>query len=361
MKKLLLAAFAAIALAAAPAMAADTHGKVQLWADGPYWAETNVGADEPWDYGLYFWWGDTVGYRRENDDWVASDGSTPTFGKDNATLQSEGWITADGVLAPSHDAARAHWGGDWRMPTDLELYGLVSNCDWTETTTNGVSGYVVRGRGDFAASSIFLPSAGGVFGTSLSDAGSYGYYWASVPYENASYIAWYLYFYSDRRNTDGSFRDNGHSVRPVFASIKLSALTDDYTAKDGDVLMGTTAYTVTVPGGATVTVNGVRITGGGSVNPAPAFAAGGEAVTTKFERGGGDTWAITAFAELANDAVGGDVTDGQIKVYRGDAVGGVTNAVAPTITRKKSAVKVEMTVDAPADAPAQFFKVKFGE
>jgi len=42
-------------------------------------------------------------------------------------------------------------------------------------------------------------------------------------------------------------------------------------------------------------------------------------------------------------------------------VDGITNAVAPTITRKSSAVKVEMTVDAPADAPAQFFKVKFGE
>ena len=52
---------------------------------------------------------------------------------------------------------------------------------------------------------------------------------------------------------------------------------------------------------------------------------------------------------------------GQSKVYRSDDVGGVTNAVAPMVTRKSSAVKVEMTVDAPADAPAQFFKVKFSE
>ena len=55
------------------------HGKVQLWAGGPYWAETNVGADEPWEYGCYFWWGDVVGYRRENDAWVASDGSSSGF------------------------------------------------------------------------------------------------------------------------------------------------------------------------------------------------------------------------------------------------------------------------------------------
>ena len=80
-----------------------------------------------------------------------------------------------------------------------------------------------------------------------------------------------------------------------------------------------------------------------------------------FSKGLGNTWMLTAFAELANDAVGADIADGAIKVYRGDTEDGVTNAVVPTITGKKSAVKVEMTVDAPADASQQFFKVKFGE
>lgn len=39
-------------------------GGVQLWENGPYWAECNVGASAPEDYGYYFWWGDTVGYTR---------------------------------------------------------------------------------------------------------------------------------------------------------------------------------------------------------------------------------------------------------------------------------------------------------
>ena len=29
--------------------------RVQLWANGPYWATTNIGAEEPWEYGYYFW------------------------------------------------------------------------------------------------------------------------------------------------------------------------------------------------------------------------------------------------------------------------------------------------------------------
>ena len=57
----------------------DTRAKVQLWEGGPYWATTNIGAENPEDYGYYFWWGDTVGYKRENDKWVASDGSSLSF------------------------------------------------------------------------------------------------------------------------------------------------------------------------------------------------------------------------------------------------------------------------------------------
>ena len=349
---------------------AGTHAKVRLWAGGPYWAETNVGADEPWESGLYFWWGDTVGYRRENDAWVASDGSSsnfsfdagnaPTSGKDDLTLQSEGWITADWILMPEHDAATAKWGDNWRMPTGQELDDLIANCDWTWTTTNGVNGYVVRGRGNFVSNSIFLPYSGYGIGTDFDAAGAWGYCWSSV---RGTWGGARALVFGAQRQTGVGGSHRGYSVRPVQtpAPIDLSALTADYTAEYGDVLTGTTTYNVTIPGGATVTINGVSVTGGGSVNPAPAFSSGGEAVMTKFEQGAGDTWVITAFAELDNDAMGADVPDDAITVYRGDAVGGVTNAVIPTITEKKSAIKVEMTVDAPANAPRQFFKVKFGE
>lgn len=201
------------------------HQKVQLWDGGPYWATTNIGAEKPEDYGYYFWWGDTVGYKRENDKWVASDGSnsnlsftrdnTPTYNKSIPTLQSEGWITADGVLAPEYDAAKKHWGGDWRMPTKQEFGDLNSKCDWVWTTLNGVNGYIVRGKGDYSSKSIFLPCAGRGDGTSLGGAGSYGYYWSSFPY-SSHFDAWYLEFRSSYHYWDTHYtRFYGQSVRPL--------------------------------------------------------------------------------------------------------------------------------------------------
>jgi len=199
-----------------------THNKVQLWEGGPYWADRNVGAERPEDYGYHFWWGDTVGYKRVGNAWVASDGSSqnfsfgnaPTFRKDDATLKREGWITDDGVLAPEHDAARTHWGGSWRMPTGQELEDLRNKCDWSWMTMNGVNGYVVRGKGAYASYSIFLPCVGRGYGTSLNDAGWYGDYWSSVPYSD-NYHAGGLGFGSSRHYASYSSRYFGRSVRPV--------------------------------------------------------------------------------------------------------------------------------------------------
>ena len=217
----------------------DLHKKVQLWEGGPYWAETNIGAEDPWDYGCYFWWGDTVGYKRENNVWVASDGSsskysfssqnTPTYGKSNGTLNSEGWLTDNNFLDSVHDAAHVQWGGDWRMPTKQEMTDLINNCDWTWTTTNGVSGYVVCGRGGYAASCIFLPVTG--YGQDYSQVyREYGYYWTSAPsfissYYNMPYYAYFLYICqpghsnlgtgSERCTSMSGDRQHGAPIRPV--------------------------------------------------------------------------------------------------------------------------------------------------
>ena len=229
------------------------RAKVQLWEGGPYWADTNIGAEKPEDYGFYFWWGDTVGYKHEGDAWVASDGSsfdfefdekhTPTCGKSLSTLKSDGWVVGgeernsllkslleklfaikareDSVLTAKHDAAQAHWGGAWRLPTNQELKDLCNKCDWTWTTMNGVNGYVVRGRGNYASASIFLPCAGYGPGASLGHVGSTGTYWASVPHSDFSDSeAWDLGFNSGSHSVSYYFRYFGQSIRPVQGFIQ---------------------------------------------------------------------------------------------------------------------------------------------
>lgn len=194
-------------------------GKVQLWEGGPYWADRNIGAKKPEDSGLYFWWGDTTGYRPLGGtfsfNFFYGSSAIYTFRKSVSELQSAGWVTSSGVIAPSHDAAHVKWGGSWRMPTYQELYDLCYNkCDWTWTTQNGVSGYVVRGRGDYASASIFLPCAGYGDRTSLASAGSDGRYWSSVP--GSGNYAWVLYFYLGVHHTGNSYlRYYGFPIRPV--------------------------------------------------------------------------------------------------------------------------------------------------
>ena len=201
-------------------------GGVQLWEGGPFWAECNVGATKPEEYGYYFWWGDTVGSARNASDtgWVSSrtgasfsflDGNCPTWGKTTAQLRSAGYIDATGNLVAKYDAATAHLGTPWRMPTDAKFAALIDNCTTTRTARNGVYGRLVTGKGAFSTKSIFLPAAGSGYDSYLSNPGSSGFYWSSTPSLGNSSIAWNLHFNSDDFSRDYYDRYYGFPVRPL--------------------------------------------------------------------------------------------------------------------------------------------------
>ena len=180
------------------------------------WATCNVGANKPEEYGDYFAWGETEPkstYDWSNYKWC--NGSYKTLTKYNNS-SSYGTVDNKTTLDLSDDAARANWGGSWRMPTDAELTELREQCTWTWTTQNGVYGYKVTSKkSGYTSKSIFLPAAGYRYGSSLDYAGSGGLYWSSSLYSDSPYDAWYVYFYSDDVYRVSSSRYYGFSVRPV--------------------------------------------------------------------------------------------------------------------------------------------------
>ena len=180
------------------------------------WATCNVGATKPEEYGDYFAWGETQ--PKSTYDWSTYKwcrGSYDTQTK-YCTNSSYGTVDNKTTLELSDDAARANWGGSWRMPTDAELTELREQCTWTWTTQNGVYGYKVTSKkSGYTNKSIFLPAAGYRDGSSIYYAGSSGYYWSSSLYTDYPDYAWNVYFRSDYVYRSLSNRHSGFSVRPV--------------------------------------------------------------------------------------------------------------------------------------------------
>ena len=176
------------------------------------WATCNVGANKPEEYGDYFAWGETqpkITYNLSTYKWCRGSHDTQTK---YCTDSYYGTVDNKTQLELSDDAARANWGGSWRMPTKAEQDELRNNCTWTWTTQNGVNGYTVTSKSN--GNSIFLPAAGCRGGSSLSNAGSFGYYWSSSLHTDP-YFALGVYFYSDYVGRYYNNRFYGFSVRPV--------------------------------------------------------------------------------------------------------------------------------------------------
>ena len=179
------------------------------------WATCNVGATKPEEYGDYFAWGEIA--PKEEYSWSTytyCNGSSSSLTKYNYN-SSLGFVDNKTQLELSDDAARANWGGKWRMPTDAELTELREQCTWTWTTQNGVYGYKVTSKkSGYTNNSIFLPAAGNRGVSSLMSDGKLGHYWSSTPdfsYDNSYSIR----FTSGARNMCSDGRNGGKSIRPV--------------------------------------------------------------------------------------------------------------------------------------------------
>ena len=175
---------------------------------GLKWATCNVGASNPQDYGLYFAWGETVGYTDAD---VAA--GVRTFNQASYKAGSAASISTD--LTLEQDAAHVNLGGNWRMPTKAECQELIDNT--TQTWTNDYNGTGVAGKvftSKVNGKLVFFPAAGVCVNSSVDLVGSYGDYWSAS--WDVSIRAWRLRFDSGSQNLNNYYRYYGHSVRGVF-------------------------------------------------------------------------------------------------------------------------------------------------
>ena len=178
---------------------------VQLWKNGPKFAEYNLGAEnnKAEDYGTYL-----------NGKYARYD---------------------------NQDAVTSQWGDNWRTPTIYEFNALLSKCDAQWTSLNGVNGYKFTGKDDYSDNSIFLPAAG-VYDDwykTVSNDGTNGYYWSSTAVAGGTYEARYLAFSSSSAYVTSYRDDKCYSYRPVLAE-------DSAVVFVGSINLDKTATTLTV-------------------------------------------------------------------------------------------------------------------
>jgi hypothetical protein len=108
------------------------------------WANMNLGAEKPEEFGKYYALGDVQPY-----DSVPNTIDLP--------VNDFEWHDSLGVVFPNYDAASYSTDNKWRIPTVEEWIELGEKCKWRWVSYKGVEGYHIEGPN---GNSIFLPAAG---------------------------------------------------------------------------------------------------------------------------------------------------------------------------------------------------------
>ena len=203
------------------------------------WATTNLGALSPTDHGRYYAWGEVKAkneysifnykyFKQTENEAIGGVYLTSKYDRGYTKYVSELQADKEGyksfwddkrLLDYSDDAARAVWGGGWRIPTLGEMNELCTRCKWHWCIVNGKTVYKVTGPN---GNHILLPASGTRFRMKTCYLGEDGFYWtATVYYGTKNNGAYTLHFNKKGFGiTENETRYDGRSIRPV---IKFKA------------------------------------------------------------------------------------------------------------------------------------------
>ena len=211
-------------------------------SSGTKWANMNIGATKETDYGLYFQWGDTVGYDEStaaaHSTWSTCPGNGGASSYDTSALST--WDTAhltNNVLNTDVDAAYVHTNGKAKMPTEAQVDELINGTNSEWTTIDGVYGRKFTNKSD-SSKYIFIPAAGCFFTDSHSAEGSNGYVWSSSLYTSSIYGAYGLLFSDSNVYAGSNYRHLAFSVRGVKNDTVVLKVKYNINSKESTVYGG---------------------------------------------------------------------------------------------------------------------------
>lgn len=239
---------------------------------GTLWANCNLGASKPQEYGKYYAWGETSAYNEEDKsnehnysydnsyfktcvEWntykyCSGDNSKQSLTKYNTNSSWGSVVDNITELDLADDAAYVNWGTGWRMPSLDQMNELLSNCyfEWTNNYNGtNVKGHIVYKRlgedtttktyengytsscpdsYNLSCTHIFLPAAGYRDGRQIVYIDFIGSYWSRSLGESQPLYAYTLDFYFDtisdpngyfstKANAALEARCLGFPIRPV--------------------------------------------------------------------------------------------------------------------------------------------------
>lgn len=178
------------------------------------WANVNVGAVNPLNYGDHYAWGETrpKDSYYENNYAYYKDGKYQKIGTKD---KNSGEETCYSIYGTDYDAATANMGSNACTPTQTQCLELINNCTWTRVTINGVGAWKVANKTN-ADNYILLPDAGRQEGEDFRSGN--GYYMTAFGYDGSQLNDFYLTSSSKQASTGNrNYKCYGMTVRPVLS------------------------------------------------------------------------------------------------------------------------------------------------
>lgn len=171
---------------------------------GTKWANCNIGATTPEDFGNYFAWSEL------NPKLKYLETNNSVYKRSITELYNSGIIDINNNLTSGYDTACNILGKDYHIPTVYEIEELINECVQSYVIRNGIHGYCFIGLN---GNSIFIPFSGVRVRNHDHGSDYCGKYWSSEAYDGGNALA--LRVARDESCVFMMSRFIGATIRPV--------------------------------------------------------------------------------------------------------------------------------------------------